>query len=105
MNLPQFKARTSELALPKEVDEKRDQVIKRCSTCQEHKPPPARYRASGMRAKNFGDLVFIDHLELRYRELVYAVFLDLDGATNLVWAKPQSTMSNEVALENMSMDG
>ena len=88
MNLPQLKARTSELAWPKEVYDLKEPVIKKCSTCQENKPP---------RSKTFSDFVFIEHLELKYKDQVYAVFLAPDGATHLVWARPQSTMQNEDA--------
>lgn len=43
VNVPQFKARTSELALPKEVYDLFGQAITTCSICAERKPPPARY--------------------------------------------------------------
>ena len=45
--------------------------------------------------------MFIDHLELKCKDLVNAVCLALDGATNLAWARPQSTMSNKDSLENL----
>jgi hypothetical protein len=101
MSLQQFKARTSELALPQEVYDLYDKVIKRCSTCQQNHPAPARYRTSGLRAKNFGDMLFVDHCEVHFRGMVYAVLTVLDGATNLAWAKPQTTLRNEESVEGL----
>ena len=61
MSPKQFKARTSELALPDEVYVKYDGVVKSCKVCQDAMRTPARSKVSGIRAQNFGDLVFIDH--------------------------------------------
>ena len=36
-------------------------VVKTCPFCKSTKPRPDRSRVSGLRADEFGDLVFLDH--------------------------------------------
>ena len=86
MNLEQFKRRTTALQIPKEIYELYDQLVKKCSTCQEHKRAPSRAKISGLRSDTFGDLTFVDHGELpipgKNSRLVFLILYD--GATNLL---------------------
>ncbi|CAE7945372.1 unnamed protein product [Symbiodinium sp. KB8] len=86
MNLDQFKRRTTALQIPKETYELYDQLVKKCSTCQEHKRAPSRAKISGLRSDTFGDLTFVDHGELpipgKNNRLVFLILYD--GATNLL---------------------
>ena len=90
MSLEQFKRRTSALNLPDSVYAKYELVVKKCEACMESRPPPPRSRISGLRAVNFGDLVFIDHGSVKLctsgGEKEYMFFAIMDGATNLLWA-------------------
>jgi hypothetical protein len=99
MTPAQFRKRTSELALPEEVYKKFEQVVKTCKTCSDAAPAPSRSRITGIRASNFGDLIFVDHAEIGHLGQKYLVLLILDGATNLLWARPQRDLKAEETLE------
>ena len=66
MSPAQFRKRTSELALPDEVYQKYEQMVKSCNICSDATPPPARSRFTGLRAIKLGDLVFADQAEIRH---------------------------------------
>ena len=100
MNTLQFKQRTSALKLPASVYQRYDQIVKSCEVCQKVKGTPARSKISGMRAEVFGELIFIDHGEVREGEQTYLFFLILDGATNLVTAFVQKTATDAETQEN-----
>ena len=95
MSPAQFRRRTSELHLPAEVYDKYENVCKTCKVCAEGAPKPFRSHISGLRANNFGDLVFVDHCEVEFQGSHHVVLMVLDGATNLLWACPQRSKSNE----------
>ena len=61
MSPAQFRRRTSVLGLPKSVYEKYDEVVKGCKVCGTSVPSPPRARISGMRASEFGDVIFVGH--------------------------------------------
>ena len=63
-----FRHRTSALKLPKEVYDKYVEICKKCEHCQKKHVGPSRSRVSGLRAHSFGDLVFIDHAEVKIGE-------------------------------------
>ena len=63
--------------------------MKECETCQKTKPAPPRSRFSGVRAKEFGDVVFMDHCEIKHMAKKHQLFLVLDGATSLLWGSTQ----------------
>ena len=67
MSLSQFKRRTTQLALPDTVYEKYDKICKSCQTCANVKGAPSRSRVSGIRAENFGDIIFVDHAEVKVK--------------------------------------
>ena len=54
-----------------------------------------------MRAENFGDLIFVDHAELKLTGGVVLVLLILDAATNLLWATTQTTYEDKQTLANI----
>jgi hypothetical protein len=101
MSPKQFKSRTSELALPDVIYEKYDNIVKGCKVCQDAMRAPPRSRVTGLRAQNFGDLIFIDHAEVHFRDAVYAVLLILDAATSLLWVAAQKGVSNAETIDNL----
>ena len=54
---------------------------------------------SGLRAQEFDDLLFIDHPKVQVQGKMGIIFVILDGATNLLWAKAQSDERNETTLQ------
>jgi hypothetical protein len=66
MKLDQFKKRTSHLKLPKEIYDLFEKVVKKCDTCSRLKDKPCRSKISGLRAETFGDLIFVDHGEVKF---------------------------------------
>ena len=89
MNLENFKRRTSALRLPKEIYDKYEKIVKACESCQRFHKAPERSRISGMRAQNFGSLIFVDHVDLSIDGRLYVVLVIVDAASNLIWAGPQ----------------
>ena len=89
MSSAQFRRRTSELYLPEGIYRLCENVVKECETCQKTKPAPPRSRFSGVRAKEFGDVVFMDHCEIKHMAKKHQLVLVLDGATSLLWGSTQ----------------
>ena len=81
MSPTQFRRRTSMLGLPDSVYQKYEDVCHKCRVCSTSIAPPPRARVSGIRASNFGDVIFVDHAEIMLRSNKYMVLLVLDGAT------------------------
>ena len=71
----------------------------KCRVCSTSIAPPPRARVSGIRASNFGDVIFVDHAEIMLRSSKYMVLLVLDGATNLLWATAQSSLNNKETIQ------
>ena len=84
MSARQFKLRTSELKLPSSIIDKYEEVCKQCETCQKHHPAPVRSRVSGLRATEFGDLVFIDHGSIKVNRLLFQFLIIVDAATMFI---------------------
>ena len=101
MSVKQFKTRTSELALPEDVLAKYDKVAKTCKICSETVPTPPRSHVSGVRARNFGDIVFVDFADVDYGETKFIVLLVLDGAANLLAAFPQREKDDPHTMESL----
>ena len=101
MSVKQFKTRTSELALPQEILDKYEKVVRTCKICSETVPTPPRSHVSGMRAKNFGDLVFMDFADVDYGETKFIVLIVLDGATNLLAVFPQKEKDDPTTMESL----
>ena len=66
MSPAQFRRRTSMLGLPGEIYDKYDRIVKSCKVCSTSVPSPPRARIAGLRASSFGDLIFVDHAEIKY---------------------------------------
>ena len=92
MSPSQFRRRTSMLGLPGEIYDKYDRIVKSCKVCSTSVPSPPRARIAGLRASSFGDLIFVDHAEIKYGTSLYLVLLIIDGATNLLWATALTTL-------------
>jgi hypothetical protein len=99
MSPTQFRKRTSQLALPDAVYEKYEKVCKGCSVCATPKQAPSRSRISGIRAVNFGDIIFVDHAELKFDKGTVVVLLILDAATHLLWAQAQTNAEEKHTLQ------
>ena len=101
MTPSQFRRRTDQLHLPKEIYDKYDSIVKTCKICASRKPAPQRSRISGLRASEFGDLVFIEHTELKLSSKNYLVFIVLDAATSLVWAIPTQKKTAQETMKHL----
>ena len=101
MSTDVFKKRTSALKIPKEVYDLYDQIVKKCEACALHKPAAPRQKVSGLRAKHFGDLIFIDHCDLKLFGLAYVICIVYDAASCLTWACPQKTKAIPETLDCM----
>ena len=86
MSSAQFRRRTSMLGLPGEIYDKYDRIVKGCRICNTSVPTPPRARIAGLRASSFGDLIFVDHEEIKFGNSSYLALVIIDGASNLLWA-------------------
>ncbi|OLP89146.1 Kinesin-like protein Klp59C [Symbiodinium microadriaticum] len=86
MSPAQFRRTTSMLGLPGEIYDKYDKIFRTCRVCSTSVPTPPRARVAGLRASSFGDLIFVDHEEIKFGSKAYLAFVIIDGATNLLWA-------------------
>ena len=86
MSSAQFRRRTSMLGLPGEIYDKYDRIVKGCRVGSTSVPTPPRARIAGLRASSFGDLIFVDHEEIKFGTKAYLALVIIDGASNLLWA-------------------
>ena len=86
MSPAQFRRRTSMPGLPGEIYDKYDHIAKGCRVCSTSVPTPPRARIAGLRASSFGDLIFVDHEEIKFGTKAYLALVIIDGASNLLWA-------------------
>ena len=86
MSSAQLRRRTSMLGLPGEIYDKYDHIVKGCRVCGTSVPTPPRARIAGLRASSFGDLIFVDHEEIKFGNKAYLALVIIDGASNLLWA-------------------
>ena len=78
--------------------------MKSCESCNKHAPAPTRSRITGMRATNFGDLWFIDHVGIRVdKKIIYEVLVLIDAASNLVWARAQPNKLHDTTIDNLDV--
>ena len=61
MSTAQFEKRTANLDIPGKVYDLYQHVVKTCPFCNSTKPRFDISRVSGLRAEEFGDLIFLDH--------------------------------------------
>ena len=71
MPLSSFKKRTSQLKIPQDIYDLYQSVVTECASCQKHAPAPERSKVTGMRAEVFGDLWFVDHVDISVDEYIY----------------------------------
>ena len=74
------------LGLPGEIYDKYDRIVKVCRVCSTSVPTSPRPRIAGLRASSFGDLIFVDHEEIKFGTKAYLAVVIIDGASNLLWA-------------------
>ena len=53
-----------------------------------------------MRAKDFGDVVFMDHCVIKHMSKKHQLFLVLDGATSLLWGATQEEGTQQVDVDS-----
>ena len=61
--------------------------------------PPSKI--SGYRSHVFGEVLFVDHAELKYAGKRFCVLLILDGATSLLSVYPQTSILAESTLAQL----
>ena len=66
MKLDQFKKRTSQLRIPKDIYDLFEKVVKKCDSCSKLRDQPCRSKIPGLRADVVGDLIFVDHGKIKY---------------------------------------
>ena len=94
MSSAQFRRRTSMLGLPGEIYDKYDRIVKGCRVCSTSVPTPPRARIAGLRASSFGDLIFVDHEEIKFGTKAYLALVIIDGAfcglrLSPIWKRPR----------------
>ena len=82
MSAAQFKKKTTHLDVPGKVSDIYQHVVKTCPFCNATKPRPDRSRVSGLRAEQFGDLIFLDHGSAKIGDKTFRFLIFLDGATS-----------------------
>ena len=93
MSSAQFKKRTIHLDIPGHVYDLHQHVAKTCPFCNSTKPRPDRSRVSGLRAEEFGDLIFLDHGSTKIEDQTFGFLIILDGATSHLTAYPCKSSS------------
>ena len=74
------------LGLPGEIYDKYDRILKGYRVCSPSVPIPPRARIVELRASSFGDLIFVDHEEIKFGSKAFLALVIIDGASNLLWA-------------------
>ena len=96
MSTAQFKKRTHLHILGK-VYHLYQHVVKTSPFCNSTKPRIDRSRVSGLRAEEFGDLIFLDHGSTQIGDKTFGFLVILDGATSHLTTYPcKSTSPSEV---------
>ena len=93
----QFKKRSTHLDIAWKVYDLYQHVVNTCPLCNSTKPRPDRSRVSGLRADEYGDLIFLDHGSPQVGDKTFGFLIVLDGATSHLTAYPcKSTSPSEV---------
>ena len=66
------------LGLPGEIYDKYDRIVKGCRVCSTSVPTPPRARIAGLRASSFGDLIFVDHEEIKFGNKAHLALVIID---------------------------
>ena len=75
------------LGLSGEIYDKYDRIVNGCRVCSTSVPMSPRARITGLRASSFGDLIFVDHEEIKPGNKAYLDLVIIDGASTLLWAR------------------
>ena len=75
--------------------------VKTCSFCNSIKPRTERSRVSGLRAQEFGALIFLDHGSAKIEEKTFGFLIVLDGATSHLTADPCHSTSPSEVISNL----
>ncbi len=101
MSVAQFKKRTTHLALPGRIYDLYDFVVKKCKFCNTRQSRPHRSRVSGLRAEEFGDLIFIDHGSSKVFDKTYSFLIVLDGAISYITVYPCLSASASEVIQKL----
>ena len=82
MSSAQFKRRTTHLDFPGSVFALYQHVVNTCPFCNSTKPRPDRSRVGGLRAQEFGYLIFFDHGSTNIGDQTFEYLIVLDGETS-----------------------
>ena len=82
MYTAQIKKRTTHWDIPGRVYHLYQRVVKTCPFCNSIKPRPERSRVSGLRAEEFGDVIFLDRGSAKIEDKTFGFLIVLDGATS-----------------------
>ena len=97
MSTAQLNNRSTHLDSPGNFYDLFQHVVKTCPFCNSTKPRPERSRVNGLRAEEFGDLIFSDHGSAKIEDKTFGFMIVLDGATSHLTANPcKSTSPSEV---------
>ena len=92
-----FKKRTPHLDIPRKVHDLYQHMVKTCPSCNSTEPRPERSRVSGLRAEEFGDLIFLDNGSTKIEDKTFGFLFIWDGTTSHLTAFPcKSTSPSEV---------
>ena len=92
MSTAEFKKRTTHMDIP---------VVKTCPFCNSVKSRPGRSRVSGLRAEEFGDLIFLDHGSAKNGNKTFRFLIVLDGVTPQLTAYPCKSTSPSEAIAKL----
>ena len=62
---------------------------------------PERSKITGMRAVNFGDLFFIDHVDISFEGHPFLALVLIDASSNLLWATSQKNKEHEETISKL----
>ena len=75
-------------------------VVKTCPFCNAIKLRLSKSRESGLRAEEFGELIFLDQGSAKIEDKPFGFLIVLDGATSHLTAYPcESTCPSEVGFQ------
>ena len=88
MSTAQFKKRTTHLDIPGKVYDHYQDVLKTCPFCNSTKPRPESSRVSGLRAEEFGDLIFFWSWIGKVGDRTFGFLIVMDGTMSHLTAFP-----------------
>ena len=93
MSSAQIKKRTTHLDIPGKVYDVYQHVVKTWPFCNSTKSRPDKSRVSGLTAKEFGDLIFLDHGSTDIGDQTFRIIIVLNGVTSHLTAYPCKSSS------------